>query len=207
MSMEFGPRCTDVKTLSGTFRTTNGFQWYMTSALSCFSSLFFSSTVALLVSGLRLFWSLCPFLNQCFRWMKSRSAFSLAVLYKSAKRRQFRFFFLNSKQNIISVIIMIIVLRHWFKVVFHQLFTETGLWATQASREVGVKSLLSIESVINEMCLSFRPFERHHIDPVPTCFFNLQCIIWSQVEHYQRVAVPTDIHLSHHSALFPFCKC
>lgn len=39
MSMEFGPHCTDLKTLSGTFRTTNGFQWYMTSALSCFSSL------------------------------------------------------------------------------------------------------------------------------------------------------------------------
>lgn len=41
MSMEFGPHCTDLKTLSGTFRTTNGFQWYMTSALSCFSSLYF----------------------------------------------------------------------------------------------------------------------------------------------------------------------
>lgn len=40
-SMEFGPHCTDLKTLSGTFRTTNGFQWYMTSALSCFSSLYF----------------------------------------------------------------------------------------------------------------------------------------------------------------------
>lgn len=36
MSMDFGLHCTDLKTLSGTFTTTNGFQWFMTSALSCF---------------------------------------------------------------------------------------------------------------------------------------------------------------------------
>lgn len=40
MSMDFRPHCTNLKTRSGTFRTTNGFRWYMTSALSCF---FFSS--------------------------------------------------------------------------------------------------------------------------------------------------------------------
>lgn len=36
MSMDFRPHCTDLKTHSGTFRTANGFQRYMTSALSCF---------------------------------------------------------------------------------------------------------------------------------------------------------------------------
>lgn len=60
MSMDFGPHFTDLKMHSGTFRTANGFQWYMTSVLSCF---FFFFIISLLLTAVALQVKSSPFLE------------------------------------------------------------------------------------------------------------------------------------------------